>query len=70
MIHALLFLAIAIPDAQQAKCPKLGVAFGATKTGGPTFRVTARPVLWGGNFTFNWSLSVGTIRAGQGTGKI
>ena len=70
MIHALLLLAAAAPAAAPGMCPKINVAFAVTRATGPTFRVAARPPLKAAALTFNWSVSAGTIRKGQGTSKI
>ncbi|MEI9850992.1 MAG: hypothetical protein WDN24_09215 [Sphingomonas sp.] len=43
--------------------------FRQTEKGEPIFRVTADPVPQGDS-TFSWSISAGTISAGQGTGNI
>jgi hypothetical protein len=52
-----------------AQCPALGVESGRTQAGETIFRVTANPIPKG-DFTFNWSISAGTITRGQGTGNI
>lgn len=57
------------PADDEAPCPALGVDFGKTSAGQPIFRVTADPIPKG-DFTFNWSVSAGSIADGQGTGNI
>lgn len=52
-----------------ALCPVLGVESGKTARGETLFKATADPIP-SGDFTFNWSVSAGTISAGQGTGNI
>jgi hypothetical protein len=72
MIHPLLLtfplLAQTAPVAA-AKCPVLGVESGVTEKRETIFEVTADPIPKG-DFTFNWTISAGTISAGQGSGNI